>query len=370
MAANPEVIRVGFVGASFIAHKVWAAIEAAGSLQVTYVGSRSAESATKFVKECVADLGITDDRAPRVGTYDDVVTSPEVDVVYISIPTSARHEWVMKCVENGKHVVGEKPPAVSGEQLREWLEALNSKHLLYMDGTMFSHGAVIEKVMQNVHKVGRVRRITSTLAWMASAEVAAADIRFKPELEPMGVLGDCGWYCVRAILHVMNFAMPVAVIGRVLERAPNGAIISFSGELTFSDEATSEVTTGYFYCAFNSAAEDELIVSGTEATLEAPNLVLPITDKGPAHFTVYRNNVEQQKSKLLVEHVGQVTEVTQETGHYQETQMWRDVRDCLRRDADGKLLADEKESHSWGRKAWMTQCILDKLLESAGPAKS
>lgn len=362
---SDSVVRVGFVGASSISRKVWAAIEAAGHLQVTCVGSRTAERARDYIKASVESLHISEQRVPAAATYEEVVSSPDVDVVYISLPVTARNEWVLKCAQNGKHVVGEKPPAASTEQLQEWLKALGEHRLLYMDGTMFSHGPYVKSVVEAIPKVGTVRHMAATLTFCAPPERVQADIRMKPELEPLGAIGDTGWYCVRSFLHMMNFAMPVAVAGRVIEKLPNGAIMSFKGDLTFTDPKTNEPIYATFYCGFTSSPEQDFIISGTKGTIDAPHLTNPLTDVGPAKFEIITPSVVEGGIDVKVIRHVDVVEIPEECGHAQETEMWRCVHRSLQRGKDGRLVADETAAQEWGKRAWITQCVLEKLLESS-----
>ncbi|KPI88350.1 oxidoreductase-like protein [Leptomonas seymouri] len=363
---SESIVKVGFLGASSIAHKVWAAIEAAGNMQVTIVGSRSREAAQKFIDESTECLNISADHKAVAASYDEVVTSPNVDVVYMSIPVTLRHEWVMKCVENGKHVVGEKPPATTPQQLQSWLEALSAKGLLYMDGTMFSHGPYVQKVVDYLPQIGELRHMCAALSFHGGDEWVRKDIRGKPDLEPAGALGDCGWYCVRSFLHMVNFQMPIAVSGRIVEQLPNGAIVAFKGDLTFKGQ-TDENIHATFFCSFMSSAEQYFIASGTKGRIVADQLTNPLTDVGPTHFLIINPIAGGFEPNLDIKVENTVTDVVvpEETGHTQETQMWRDVRDCLKRDSDGNLIAEEDAVRQWGRKAWITHTIVDKLLESA-----
>ena len=117
------------------------------------------------------------------------------------------------------------------------------------------------------------------------------DIRVNPTLEPHGALGDVGWYCIRAFLHLMSFQMPIHVRGQVLQRHPSSnAILAFSGEMVFANNAhdtkrdtmknnatDNNVVSTHFYCSFTSGNEEQLIISGTNATLCVPNLTNPLT---------------------------------------------------------------------------------------------
>ncbi|KPA84038.1 oxidoreductase-like protein [Leptomonas pyrrhocoris] len=364
---SDTTIKVGFLGASSIAHKVWAAIEAAGNMQVTMVGCRNQEAGQKFIDESMECLKISPDRKAVAASYDEVVTSPDVDVVYISIPVTLRHEWVMKCAEHGKHVVGEKPPASSPEQLQSWLEALSANGLLYMDGTMFSHGPYVQKVIDCLPQIGELRHMSSAVSFHAGDERVASDIRGRPDMEPAGALGDCGWYCVRSFLHMVNFKMPIAVSGRIVEQLPNGAIVAFKGDLTFKGETEDDNIYATFFCGFMSSSEQYFIASGSKGRIVANQLTNPLTDVGPTHFQVINPIAGDfaPTPDIKTEDVVTDVEVPEETGHLQETQMWRDVRDCLKKDADGTLIAEEDAVRQWGRKAWITQTVVAKLLESA-----
>ncbi|KAH9593378.1 Oxidoreductase [Trypanosoma melophagium] len=356
-------IRVGLLGTSVIARKVWAAIQAAG-LDVSAVGSRNPKNAETFVQECCYQLNIDDYQKPQLCTYDELVTSEDVDVIYISIPVMERPTWVMKCAQNGKHVVGENPPAENAEVLQGWLDQLRLKKLLYMDGTMFSHGPWLRKLLEIVPRCGTIRRLTATLSWCADEETQKTNIRFNPALENLGALGDCGWYCVRAMLHIMQFHMPISAVGRILETNDKGAIVAFSGELTF--KLDDENLTGFFYCALNSAPQAELTISGTTGIIESPNIYNPITTPpGCASFKFVEAFTKASGTKLTVKRDEHIIEVPEENGYVQEVEMWRDVAASLSYDTEGRLVASPEAMQKWVRMAWMTQFILDKLVESA-----
>ena len=53
-----------------------------------------------------------------LGSYDELIASPEIDAVYVPLPTGVRAEWVINAALAGKHVVCEKPCAASLEELR------------------------------------------------------------------------------------------------------------------------------------------------------------------------------------------------------------------------------------------------------------
>ncbi len=104
-----EMIRVGILGCARIAVKTVFAIKQVRGVKVVAVGSRSQEKAREFA--------VRHDIARFYEGYDAVLEDPEVDAVYIPLPTSLHLEWVIKAARLGKHVMVEKPVALSGAEL-------------------------------------------------------------------------------------------------------------------------------------------------------------------------------------------------------------------------------------------------------------
>ncbi len=74
-----------------------------------------------------------------LGSYADLIARPNVDVVYIPIPTGIRKEWVIKAAEAGKHVLCEKPIANNAEDGQQMIDACAANGVQFMDGVMFDH---------------------------------------------------------------------------------------------------------------------------------------------------------------------------------------------------------------------------------------
>ncbi|KPA84042.1 oxidoreductase-like protein [Leptomonas pyrrhocoris] len=224
-----ELLRIGFLGASSIARKVFHAVLSAGH-RVTCIGCRDEANGIALIDAVRKEMGALEKRkedagggprlafaAPRIGSYIDVLRADDVDVVYISLPTAKRAPWIRLCAEYGKHVVSEKPAATSAAVLAECLQALASQRLLFVDGTTLTHGQRLQDVRRAVAQLGGPRHINAHMSFNASPSFMSSDIRMQPQLEPHGALGDLGWYGIRWILHVMDFALPTGVTGRVTE---------------------------------------------------------------------------------------------------------------------------------------------------------
>src|SRR6266581_3201461 len=114
-------LRWGILGTAEIARKNWKALWNSGNSLITAVASREIKRSERFIEECQAQAPF--ESAPRAfGSYEELLGAPNIDAVYIPLPTGIRKQWVQRAAEAGKHIVCEKPCAVSVADLREMLD--------------------------------------------------------------------------------------------------------------------------------------------------------------------------------------------------------------------------------------------------------
>jgi predicted dehydrogenase len=271
---NGPKLRWGILSTAEIARKNWKAIRNSGNGVVTAVASRTGRRSQDFIAQC--QRGAAFKPAPQaLESYEALLASPDVDAVYIPLPTALRKEWVIRAAEAGKHVVCEKPCASGLDDLRQMIDACRRHGVQFLDGVMFMHSRRLESVRRHLADLGQVKRIASAFAFKASPEFFAGNIRALSELEPFGCLGDLGWYCLRFALWTMNFQLPRRVSGRLLSqfkhkqsRAPVST--EFSAELFFDGGVSSG-----FYCSFITELQQWVHVSGTHGLLHFADFVLP-----------------------------------------------------------------------------------------------
>ena len=103
-------IRFGLIGGSAIAERaVIPALLATAGVAPELLASRT-EARCRWLAERFG-LRATPD-------YDAVLADPAIDAVYISLPNALHEEWTLRALEAGKHVLVEKPLALSEEELR------------------------------------------------------------------------------------------------------------------------------------------------------------------------------------------------------------------------------------------------------------
>ncbi|XP_019189421.1 PREDICTED: uncharacterized oxidoreductase At4g09670-like [Ipomoea nil] len=98
------------------------------------VGSRSLEKAKKFA----ADDGFPAS-AKVYGSYEAVLDGPDVDAVYMPLPTALHSKWAVLAAQKQKHLLLEKLVALNSKEFDTILEAFESNGLQLMDATMLMH---------------------------------------------------------------------------------------------------------------------------------------------------------------------------------------------------------------------------------------
>ena len=117
----------------------------------------------------------------------------------------------MKAAAAGKHVLVEKPVGVKAADVEDIIAACARHRVQFMDGVMFMHSGrlpLVRQVLDDGTSVGNIRRITSQFSFAAPPEFLTGNIRADHALEPLGCLGDLGWYNSRLTLFVMDYQMP------------------------------------------------------------------------------------------------------------------------------------------------------------------
>ncbi len=335
-------LRFGFLSTARIARKNWKAIFYSGNATVTAVASRDVARSRKFIQECSAETPF--ETPPQaLGSYEELLATDNVDAIYFPLPTGLRREWVIRAAAAGKHVFCEKPCAANAADLEAMIFACRKHHVQFMDGVMFMHHPRLDRiraVLDDGTAVGQIKRITSHFSFRGPEEFFHADIRMDGALEPLGCLGDLGWYCIRFALWTMNWRLPRRVEGRILTRAgnrPAGVPLEFSGELFFDGGVSSG-----FYCAFLAAHRQWADISGEAGYLRVPDFVVPLPD-GETAFEVNRRAVPYDHPP----------------GHLPTAQETNMIRNFAAQAFSGNLNED------WPMWALKTQQVTDTCLENA-----
>ena len=166
-------INIGIVACSRVAVKKFIpALKKSRCANLHSIGSRDAKKAQKFAEqfECVS-----------YGTYTDVLTSKDVDVVYISTPITLREELTVTAIKNNKHIICEKPAFSSYKTASRLVEMSKKYNVKILDGWSFKYHKQHEIVKKYVEN-GAIGEIKNFIGQFTYPHPGPKDIRLNPEL--------------------------------------------------------------------------------------------------------------------------------------------------------------------------------------------
>lgn len=169
--------------------------------------------------------------------WQDMLGWEDVDGIYVATPTSLREEISVAAAQAGKHVLAEKPFA-SLASLQRITASCREHGVGFMDATHFVHHPRHAAIRRGAGElIGQPRKLTTRFQ---IALTDRNDIRYDPALEPLGAIGDLGWYNMRAIIEYLRPAGPVRHMHTRLWRDDRtGALIAGEGSLSFDDKVES-----------------------------------------------------------------------------------------------------------------------------------
>ena len=186
-------LRWGILGTGWIADKFVTALRKHSSQRIAAVGSRSIDSATEFAQR----FGI--ERAH--GSYEELVSDPDVDVVYVATPHNAHLPHALLALQAGKHTLVEKPLALNADQGMRIADEARSRGLFCMEAywTAFLPKFDVLRQLLDADTIGEITAVVADFG-----EVFPAGHRIhRPELAG-GPMLDLGTYLISLILDVVG----------------------------------------------------------------------------------------------------------------------------------------------------------------------
>jgi predicted dehydrogenase len=232
--------------------KVIPAMQAGRYSRIEAIASRNLAHA----RETAARLGI-----PRAyGSYEELLTDPELDAVYIPLPNHLHLSWSLRALQAGKHILCEKPIGLSAAEAAALLEASEqAPGLKVMEAFMYRLHPQWQRARQLVQEgeIGDLRTVGSFFAYY---NVDPSNIRNRADLGG-GALMDIGCYCISLARWLFD-AEPQRALG-IMEADPQFQVDRLTtGILEFGAGTSS------FTCATQSAFYQRVQIMGTEGRIE------------------------------------------------------------------------------------------------------
>jgi predicted dehydrogenase len=228
-----NALALGVLGCSSIARRrTLPAIGSVGSVRLAAVASRSRKTAETVAKEF----------STTPTGYQELIDDPDVDAVYLSLPTGLHHEWTRRALLAGKHVLCEKPLTDNSARTSELTGLAAELGLVLRENFTFLHHPQHAKVRELVDE-GRLGELRTVTATFGIPPLPAADIRYDRNLGG-GSLLDVGVYPIRLALLLLG--EQISVVGAVL-RVDEALGVDVSGHalLTSADGVFADLEFGF-----------------------------------------------------------------------------------------------------------------------------
>jgi xylose dehydrogenase (NAD/NADP) len=243
-------LRWGLLSTARINRSLIPAIRGSARSELTTVASRTLDRAGDYAREWQIPVPL--------GSYEALIHDPDVDVVYISLPNHLHVEWTVRALEAGKHVLCEKPLALSVEDV-DWIaDTCRRTGKAAAEAFMYRHHPLTHKV-QEVVAGGRLGAVKSYRGAFTFALTRDGDVRLDPAMGG-GSLWDVGCYPL-SYANLLAGAAPAEVFG--WQRASDRGIdMEFFAMMRYPDGSVAQ-----FDCGFAGPFRAEMEVVGTVGTL-------------------------------------------------------------------------------------------------------
>ncbi len=244
-------VRWGLLSTARINRRLIPAIRASKRGELVAVASRSAQKSAEYAGEW---------KIPQsYGSYEAMLASDAVDAVYISLPNHMHAEWAVRALDAGKHVLCEKPFAISIQQIDQMIAAQQRSGLVLQEAFMYRHHPQTKRMneMMRDGELGEVLLVRSHFSFFM--EDRSTNVRMVPEYGG-GSLWDVGIYPL-SLAQMVFGGLPETVNGQQWI-GDTGIDDVFAGQLHYSGGRTAQISSG-FQIPYETSAE----IHGTKGRL-------------------------------------------------------------------------------------------------------
>lgn len=257
------MLKIGIIGTANVSRSFTEVLKESSRIKITAIASRSLEKAQSFAQEFSIEK--------TYASYQELLDDPQIDAVYIPLPNSLHAEWVIKAARAKKHILCEKPIALTVEDVKKMYEEAMNNNVFLMEGYpyKFQPQTILLLKMIEEGAIGEVSQIYADFGF--TVDDAENNIRLKPELGG-GVMWDAGAYPV-SIIRAITHKKPNEIIafGKFNEQKLDTAV---SAMFRYNDGITAQLN-----CNFNAAPHRYVRVIGSKGIITAGynNITKPST---------------------------------------------------------------------------------------------
>lgn len=254
---NKTKLRWGILGAARINERLMPAIVEASNAELVAIASRRPGAAVQTLAQYAPNQ-------KQVKTYDNpeaLLDDAEIEAVYIPLANHEHAEWSLRAIERGKHVLCEKPMALTATDIDAIKTAASKHNVKVMEGFMYRFHPQHARAQELIHlgTIGEVRSVRASYSFMMRP---ARMYRLTESVENGGgAMWDIGCYAIHsARLFFDQNPVTVTAMSKYVE---SGADITTSGIIDFG-----EGKFAHFDFSFERARRCEYEIIGTKGGIK------------------------------------------------------------------------------------------------------
>ncbi|MEQ1584628.1 MAG: Gfo/Idh/MocA family oxidoreductase [Cyclobacteriaceae bacterium] len=274
-----RVIRWGILGCGKIARKFAADLKWVHDVELIAIGAREQTTADAFANDFPAKY--------VHGSYEALVSNPEVDVIYVATPHGLHHEHVMLCLKHKKAVLCEKAFAINYHQAKEMIDYAKAQQVFIMEAfwTRFLPHYLKMKELLAQGKVGKIKYLNAEFGFIPTPPFPAR--LYEPSLGG-GALLDIGVYPIFLALDVLG---KPDHIDAVMTPASTGVDEQCAIRFQYNNGAIAQL-----FCSFASNLATGADIAGNQGRIRLTNRF-----HGPTTVLEYYPGIVDTRKVILFE---------------------------------------------------------------------
>lgn len=276
-----EKIRIGIMSPSNIAfNRFLPSLQKADGFR--YMGVAAAKPEEWFGKpvpeQLAAEKGKAENFQKKYGGqvfdgYRSLLENPKIDAVYLPLPPALHYEWAIRALQNGKHVLVEKPSTTRLTDTSALINEASRHNLALHENYMFQYHSQIKTIREMIAS-GELGDIRTYKLSFGFPHRAANDFRYNKAMGG-GALLDCGGYPIK--LASLLLGDSAKLVQSRLNYVP-GCEVDLFGTAVMENEngICAQISFG-----MDNAYQCQLEVWGSKITLIAPRVFTAGSDVAP-----------------------------------------------------------------------------------------
>ncbi|MCJ8013722.1 Gfo/Idh/MocA family oxidoreductase [Paenibacillus sp. KQZ6P-2] len=198
------------------------------------------------------------------GSYEAILEDPSIDVVYIPLPNHLHKEWTIRAAEAGKHILCEKPLALTAAEAEEMADAAEQAGVYLTEAFMYRYHPRYDAIKELIQSgaIGEIRGIRSAFTFNNAGD--SGNVRYRKDWGG-GSIYDVGCYPISVARLLLGKEPDAVTVNAFFSPEHDDVDMMASGLVDFGDVSLT------FDCSMWAASRNPLEILGTEGIIEVPS---------------------------------------------------------------------------------------------------